>query len=296
MISKRPDDGDVEELLRGGGRAAWGLAALAVVGAGAGAGDDADTLTRSAQALLGELGLDVDGREPERARGVDAAAALAQAATVAGGGARGWSAHGDAALRAQGESSVAGARAFRTAVLPHMGHLASRLEVPGARMLDVGTGVAALAVAYACAFPHLEVTGIDVLERPLELARDTLLCAGTAVTGRVRLRREDVAELDDPEGFDLAWVPAPFVGEEALRAGLARIAASLRPGGWVMVAHARDDGDPLDRAVDRFRTAAWGGTALDPAQARAALTLAGLDRPSTLVTPADAPAITIATR
>ena len=294
MVPERADE-VAEELLHRGQRAAWVLAALAV----AGAADPADTVTRSARALLVELGLGGEDGGPRGAvrGGASAArATLAQAATVAGGGATAWSAHGDAALRAQGESSVAGARAFRAEVLPRMGRLASRLDAPGARMLDVGTGVAALAVAYACSFPHLEVTGIDVLERPLELARDTLLRAGTAVASRVRLHRRDVAELEDSRGFDLVWVPAPFVAEDALRTGLARIAATLRPGGWVMMAHAREDGDPLDRAVDRFRTAAWGGTVLDPAQARARLSGAGLQRPSTLDTPPGAPAITIATR
>ncbi len=47
-----------------------------------------------------------------------------------------------------------------------MGDLGSRLATPGARMLDVGTGVSAMAIAFAQVFPQLHVLGIDVLDRP----------------------------------------------------------------------------------------------------------------------------------
>lgn len=51
--------------------------------------------------------------------------------------------------------------------------------------------------------------------------------------------------------------------------------------------------DPLDSAVDRFKTIAFGGTALDDRQAQALLSKVGLGSVSTLPTPPGAPAITV---
>lgn len=172
-----------------------------------------------------------------------------------------------------------------------MGDLADRLAAPGARMLDVGTGVAALAVAYAEVFPALHVLGVDVLDRVLVLARQTI--ASSTVADRVSVRKQDVADLTDPDGFDLAWVPAPFVPEPALRRGMARLAAVLRPGGWVTMAHGKYGVDPVSDAVTRFQTVAYGGTALDDSAARQLLADHGLTRVATVPTPHGAPAITI---
>ena len=61
-------------------------------------------------------------------------------------------------------------RTFRPA---HAGRSTGSID-DGARTLDVGTGVAALAVAYAELFPRLTVVGIDVLPRVLALAGQTV--------------------------------------------------------------------------------------------------------------------------
>ena len=107
--------------------------------------------------------------------------------------------------------------------------LEEALAKPGARMLDVGTGVAALAASYAELFPELTVVGIDVLPRVLAMAEDLLLAS--PVADRVILREQDVIELTDQSTFALAWLPAPFVPEAAMQAGVPRIARSLIPEG-----------------------------------------------------------------
>ena len=83
-----------------------------------------------------------------------------------------------------------------------MGDLAGRVAAPGARMLDVGTGVAAMAVAFAQVFPQLQVVGIDVLDRALDLARRNI--AASDVASRVTVRKQDVSGFSDDAGFDLA--------------------------------------------------------------------------------------------
>lgn len=101
---------------------------------------------------------------------------------------------------------------------------------PGARVLDVGTGVAGLAVAMARALPQVEVLGIDIADRPLALALAEIAAADD-VAGRVSVRRQDVAEFTGDAAFDLIWLPAPFIAEKVLAKALPRLVAALREGG-----------------------------------------------------------------
>ena len=157
---------------------------------------------------------------------------LRQAAEVAAGeAAPGWSALPDEVLLDQGQASAATGQALATRLVPTLAGLAGRLAVPGSRILDIGTGVGALAQALAREFPHARVTGIDVLARAIELARAGLRPAGS-LAGRVELRQQDVADLREPAAYDLIWLPAPFLPETTLTAALPRLVDALVPGGW----------------------------------------------------------------
>jgi trans-aconitate methyltransferase len=171
-------------------------------------------------------------------------------------------------------------------MLPMMGDLADRVAAPGARMLDIGTGVGALAVDFAEVFPHLQVLGIDILD----LARQAI--AASAVADRVTVRKQDIAGLTDDAGFDLAWLPAPFIPQQALQASLPRVIAALRPGGWLMVGHGKFGGTPVQDAPTRLKTALYGGTPLDEATACQLLCDAGLTSVRSMPTPRGVPAIT----
>ncbi len=288
----------LHELLSTGDRAAWATAALALV---AGNGGTLE-LRRSAESVLAALGITLDPTAPP---GIDrpgldmtglaaqAAAPLLQTSTLLRGGEL-WIDQPDEALIAQGRASAQGAAAFERLGLPFMAGLAEALATPGARMLDVGTGVAALAASYAELFPELTVVGIDVLPRVLALARDLL--RSSPVADRVVLREQDVSELCDEETFALAWLPAPFVPEEKLLAGLPRLARSLVPGGWLILGHGKLADDPLDSALTRFKTVSYGGTALSDEQAQELVAASGLVDVATVPTPVGAPAITIGRR
>ena len=60
--------------------------------------------------------------------------------------------------------------------------------------------------------------------------------------------------------------------------------------------HGKFGGDPVDDAVGRFKTVAFGGTALDDAQAGALLRDAGLEDVRSVATPPGAPALTVGRR
>jgi SAM-dependent methyltransferase len=151
--------------------------------------------------------------------------------------------------------------------------------------------VGALAAAYAEVLPGVTVVGIDVLPRVLALAAD--LVAESPAADRVQLREQDVATLDERDAYDLAWMPAPFLPERAFVPGLTAVVRALKPGGWLMVGHGRFAGDPLEDALTRLRTVAFGGTALDDARTARLLTEAGLVDLIDLPTPTGAPAITL---
>jgi methylase of polypeptide subunit release factors len=172
-------------------------------------------------------------------------------------------------------------------------HPHGRLAAPGARLLDVGTGTGALAVAFAQVFPQVQVQvlGIDIFDRALGLARQAI--AASDVGARVTVRKQDVADFADDAGFDLAWLPAPFLAGPALQAGLQRVVAALRPGGWLILGHGKSGGTPAQDALTRLKTLAWGGTPLDDAAACQLLRTARLTSVRTVPTPAGAPAVTI---
>jgi protein-L-isoaspartate O-methyltransferase len=287
---------DLQATIRAWDEAAWSLAALALAAAGP---DSRPELTAAASDLLAVTGLTAAPGQPLRGLGTStagqiasqAAAPLHQAAALLSGRSLSWGAQSDEALLAQGNTSAQAVRPFAQFMLPMMGGLADRLATPGARMLDIGTGVGALAAGFAETFPQLHVLGIDVLDRALDLARQSL--AVSNATARVTVRKQDVAEFADDAGFDLAWVPAPFIPPPALHAGLPRVVAALHPGGWLMLGHGKSGGTPVQDALTRLKTIAYGGTPLDEAAACHLLRDAGLSSVRTVPTPAGAPAITI---
>lgn len=272
---------------------AWCLAALALGLGGGAAEEQAGDVRR----VLDALGVEPMEAVPDGALraqlAAQASAPLLQVAALLTGR-RAWLDLPDEALVAQGRTSAQSAPVFAQFVLGQLDGLAERFAAPGCRMLDVGTGVGAMAVAYAEVFPQLSVVGIDVLPRVLELARRTV--ADSPAGARVELREQDVAALDDVGSFDLAWIPSPFIPEGALRAGLPRITAAVRAGGWVMLGHGKFGNDALENALTALKTRAYGGTPLEASQARQLLGDAGLVGVSTLETPPGAPALTVGRR
>jgi hypothetical protein len=211
-----------------------------------------------------------------------AATAILQSAALLSGAST-WTTQDDEAILAQGRASAQGARAFKTFAVPMMEGLGELLAEPMPIMLDVGVGVGAMAAAYCEAFPNLKVVGIDVFPRVLELAHSLIGQAGMAE--RIELRDQDVATIEDRETFCLGWLPAPFIPRVAIEAGLPRMAASLVPGGWLVVGHGKIAQRGLSDALTRFQTVAFGGTAISGDEAQELLRGAGLDKVATLPTP-----------
>jgi methylase of polypeptide subunit release factors len=205
-----------------------------------------------------------------------------------------WADQSDAALLAQGVSSGRVASGFLRLVSVAMPGLAGTVARPGARMLDVGTGVGGLAVALAELLPQLTVVGIDVLPRVLALAERVR--AASPAADRVVLRHQDVAALDEEDAYDLIWLPSPFLPEETLLAAVPAVARALRRDGWLMLGHGKYGSDPVEDAINRFKTTAFGGTPVDDRRAQQLLADAGLAAVSTAPTPLGSPGVTVGRR
>jgi hypothetical protein len=279
----------LNSLLHEADQAIWSTAAVALAIQGAASEEQ----QAAAQALLQACGLEwVASLGAEDAGGLaaQAAAPIHQVAALLRGEGQVWTAQTDDALLAQGRASAQGAAAFAQFGLPMLAGLREAFA-DGARMLDVGTGVAAMAVAYAELFPRLTIVGIDVMPRALAMAQETV--AASSVSNRIILRQQDVASLDEPETYAFAWLPAPFIPESALGVGVLRVVESLLPDGWLMLGHGKYGGSAVNDAMSRFKTIVYGGTALDDGQAEEMLRSAGLVEVRTVPTPEGAPAITV---
>jgi len=135
-----------------------------------------------------------------------------------------------------------------------------------ARMLDMGTGSGAIAVAVAHTRPDAQVTALDVSEDALAVARSNAEANGA----RVRFVRSDWFAALAGESFELVVSNPPYIasGDEHLAQGdlrfepvdaltdhedglsdlrtiVAGAAAHLAPGGWLLLEHGYDQAEAV---------------------------------------------------
>jgi release factor glutamine methyltransferase len=138
------------------------------------------------------------------------------------------------------------------------------------RVLDVGTGAGAIALAIADEAPTARITAVDLSPDALALARENLELTG--VNGRVRLVEHDLTSgLGDSE-FDLVVSNPPYVEPDELPTlqpevrdwephvalvasgateSVARAATqALRAGGWLVLETAAGNGERIRSLLD----------------------------------------------
>ncbi|MGW5652596.1 methyltransferase domain-containing protein [Streptomyces humi] len=222
--------------------------------------------------------------------------AVAAASDGAGTPEGGWGAQSDEVLLDQGRASAATGRALAGKIVPRLAGCAERLAADGSRVLDVGTGVGALALALAERLPGTRVEGIDVLERALDLGRAELAAADPAVAARVSLSLRDAADVSEKDAYELVWLPAPFLSEVALAAALPRLAEALAPGAWLVAGTNPVAADPLRRSVGRWAAVRGGGNSFDTARMTEELEALGLRETNTFPTVPGGPVLVAARR
>jgi SAM-dependent methyltransferase len=169
-------------------------------------------------------------------------------------------------------------------LLPGLEGVMARLDAPGSTFLDVGVGVAGLAIAFAKRWPAARVIGIDPWQPSLKLARDNVAKAGLG--DRIELREQRAEDLTDRRTFDLAWIPAIFMPRRAVKPACERIFQALRPGSWILFNAVQPGVDPVTDATWWLRLALFGDSALVAGDAEALLRDVGFESVQTLCSPA----------
>jgi SAM-dependent methyltransferase len=143
-----------------------------------------------------------------------------------------------------------------------------------ARILDIGSGVAALSISCCRVWPAASVVGVDPWEPAMKFAATNVTEAG--LEDRITLRAVPIEDITDVDAFDLAWMPAPFLPRSALGSGVPVVVRSLRPGGWLVLGRYAAPDEPLPEALAELRTVRGGGTPLSDDEAAALLERGGL--------------------
>lgn len=144
-------------------------------------------------------------------------------------------------------SLVSGSGVFSRGHLDHATAILFRETEPPApgRVLDLGCGYGVIGLAVAAAVPGATVTGVDVNERALLLARENAAALGVADRFTACLPAEVPADAE----FDEIWSNPPIrIGKEALHELLLTWLPRLAPGGRaVMVVGKNLGADSLQR-------------------------------------------------
>jgi hypothetical protein len=185
----------------------------------------------------------------------------------------GWVYTDPVVLQSQGQSSGA-VPPLIASVAPTLDGLTDALAREGARVLDIGSGVAALSISCCRVWPEASVVGVDPWEPAMKLAVQNVSEAG--LDDRITLRAIAIEDITDTDSFDLAWMPAPFLPRAVLESSVPVVARSLRSGGWLVLGrYAAPQGAPSEALAD-LRTVRGGGTPLSEDDAVALLEQGGL--------------------
>jgi precorrin-6B methylase 2 len=132
------------------------------------------------------------------------------------------------------------------------------------RFLDVGTGVAGIALEAAEKCPVLKVDGIDIWEPALELARENV--QDSPFADRITIRKLNVTELPDAPQYSLVWLPTMFMKRAVVEIALDRITAALRPNAYVITGRYTVPAAPEAAAFMALRTFRSGGEPIPQAE------------------------------
>lgn len=123
------------------------------------------------------------------------------------------------------------------------------------KILDVACGTGDVAFRLHEMYPAAEITGLDLSEGMLEVARSKISKMDVAAKSRVRFVKGDSLAMPYPDGtFDLLTVAYGVRNFERLSEGLREMARVVRPGGVLCVVELSEPANPIIRAFYRLYT------------------------------------------
>lgn len=121
------------------------------------------------------------------------------------------------------------------------------------KILDVATGTGDVAFELNQRFPNAQITGIDISDGMLGMARKKLDKAGDAANEHIIFRHGDSLDIRSEDNYyDLITVAYGVRNFENLLAGFREIQRVLRPGGVVCVIELSEPENPLIHAGYKF--------------------------------------------
>lgn len=167
----------------------------------------------------------------------------------------GWSHTDPTIINGQGMTSRAFVRTFET-IAASVGDFKAVLDRPGV-FLDVGTGAGWLAIEVARCWPAWKVVGIDPWQPSVNLARANIATSG--VEDRIELRVQSLEQLQDDRAYLLAWLPGPFLSQQAVMVALQGVKRALKPGGWLVFSLFSPPDDRWGEAATALKVTRNGG-------------------------------------
>jgi precorrin-6B methylase 2 len=137
-------------------------------------------------------------------------------------------------------------------------------EALNGTFLDVGTGVAGIALEAARTCPNLQVDGIDIWEPALALAKKNVLESPYA--DRVHIMNLDIAALAVEHRYSLVWLPTMFLNRPVLEQAIDRIIVASRRGAYLIAALYTEPKDSFAAVLSTLRTTRSGGEVTDPSE------------------------------
>ena len=174
-----------------------------------------------------------------------------------------WKIMDPAAMQAIGRASRSAFTRIRSIAETHP----KMQETLKGTFLDVGTGVAGIALEAAQTCPNIRVDAIDIWEPALELARKNV--AESPYAERISVRNLDVCALDEHRRYSLAWLPTMFLKRPILKAALNRIARASVNNAYLVAGLYTRPKDPFLALMADLRTLRSGGDVVDPLDIRA---------------------------
>lgn len=167
------------------------------------------------------------------------------------------------------------------------GHPFASSVASARRYLELGCGLAGALLSGAVAFPNLQSVGVELSDDLADEAERRAELLG--VTDRVRIVRENAADFQDPEPFDVGFWSQFFFPEPAREPALHTLFTHVRSGG-IVAAPGRycGAGDEVsaavaqDYALFRVNAQSWGIPERSAEQVAAEFESVGFESPTTL--------------